>query len=229
MAPTDFDFNQTRNEIIARAMRMVGAIGLGQTLSAEQLDQGIIALNSVVKEWQTRHIFLWTMEMRTESFIASQDDATLDNDVLALDKAFYVDASGDHVMLQIVSFRDYQAIPDKDYESQYPTQIACDYGKSTPTIYLYPVPNAALDIKLFVVKRLQDMDAAAGNADIPQQFLEALTYALADALSDEYPIPLPEKQRLKAKADEKFSFCKQSDYERQDIEFVSSAYSSRRY
>lgn len=226
MATTDFDFNQTRNEIISRAMRMVGAIGLGQTLSAEQLDQGIIALNSIVKEWQTRHIFLWTMEARTESFIADQISAVLDNDVLSVDKVFYVDGD-DHQPIQLISYRDYQMIPDKSYTSGNPVQAAYDYGKSTPTLYLYPAPNAALDVRLFVVKRLQDMDTAAGNADIPQQFLEALTYALADGLSDEYPTPIVEKQRLKAKADEKFSFCKQSDYERQDVEFVSSAFRSR--
>lgn len=222
MATTDYDFNQTRNELIARAYRIIGKQSDLGPVSAEMIEQGQIALNGVVKSWATKHVFLWAMESQTITATADTATTVLGNDVLFVDRAYRVDTNAD-VRLELISFRDYQNIVDKD-SSGAPYCMAIDYAKSTPTAYFWPVQTANTSIKIFVAQRLEDMDTASGNADIPQRFLEALQYALAATLADEFGLQLNERAYLKQRADELFAYAKQSDNETQDYDSVSSAF-----
>lgn len=61
MALSDYDFNTTRNEIIERAYRIIGKLDPGDTLPGDMMVQAVIALNSLVKSWQSKHVFLWTL------------------------------------------------------------------------------------------------------------------------------------------------------------------------
>lgn len=53
------DFDLTRNEIILGALRMIGASGQGKTASATEITDGAMALNRMVKAWQSKGIGLW--------------------------------------------------------------------------------------------------------------------------------------------------------------------------
>jgi hypothetical protein len=226
MATTDYDFNQTRSEVIERAFRIIGVGTPGQSLSGEQTAQGVVALNVLVKQWQTRRVFLWTIKESSLAFTASTANATLGNEVLGIDKAWYTTSNSD-IPIEIISYRKYQEIVNKTSESATPTYIAMDYSKTTPDLYLYPTPSANITIYFLAVERLQDMDSSGGNADIPQRFLQALTYGLADVLSDEYGLPLNERQYIKNKYDEYFFDAQKSDYEWEDETHVAGAYSSK--
>jgi len=55
------DFNLTRNEIIERALRIIGKLEQGLSPSAEQVDEAVIALNTLVKDIQNKGVYLWTL------------------------------------------------------------------------------------------------------------------------------------------------------------------------
>ncbi len=65
------DFNQFRNDIVMRALRIVGAYPQGGKPSAVQLSEGITALNSLIKHNQSQGMRLWSLEWLTKSFTAS--------------------------------------------------------------------------------------------------------------------------------------------------------------
>lgn len=53
------DFNRTATQIVSGALRTLGVIGPGITPTAEELTDGIEALNMMVKSWQTDGLHLW--------------------------------------------------------------------------------------------------------------------------------------------------------------------------
>lgn len=224
MAATDYDFNLTRNEIVERAFRIVGALTLGETLSAEQIEQGRIALNSLVKHWQTKHIFLWSMIMKNISLVAATDNYTMGTDpgIIGIDKAWWVNGTTDEPVT-ILSYREYQDIPDKTSTGN-PTHVALNYQPPTPTLYVYPVPSANGTLKTLAITRLQDLDTSSGNAQIPIRFLEALVFGLAEVLSFEYPVTPSEANRIERRAGQTFLEAQKSDREMGDYEFVKSAF-----
>jgi hypothetical protein len=224
MAVTDYDFNQTRNEIIARAFRICGDLPLGQSLSAEQYVQGTQALNSLVKLWQADHIFLWTLRTGTQALTstnASYSLSTKDPSILWLDRAWIV-VNSDDTPIEVIDWRQYQDIQDKTSQGQ-PDRVCID-NRISPTMYVWPTPGTSYTLKYLAVVKLQDFDTAAGNPDTLQTFLDALAYGLAWNLSDEIGLQLGERKLIEQKYKEFFAIAKKADRHRPEYEVVSSAF-----
>jgi len=56
------DFKQSRNEVILDALQIIGAYGIGRTVSAEDLNFASNLLNKMVKAWATKGLHLFTKE-----------------------------------------------------------------------------------------------------------------------------------------------------------------------
>lgn len=225
MATTDYDFISTRNELISRAFRIIGALSLGETLTAEQLDQGVMTLNAIVLNWQTDRVFVYGLQRVNVSLLAGTDDYTLAKDppVLAIDRAAILDTGNIESPCRLISWREYQEIPNKTSSGD-PTCCCYLPGQTAQTVYVYPVPTRTLTLALLAATRLQDFDAASGDGDIPALYQDALTYAVARDLADEYGIPLKERQLLGAKAFDLYRKMNKHDRDRSDGEFMKGAY-----
>jgi hypothetical protein len=224
MAASQYDFNQTRTEIIERAYRIIGKFSLGETLGAEMHQQAVIALNSMIKSWQARHIFLWTIKQYSISLSAgvkSYSLAATDPPVYAVDRA-YLQIDNDDQILQIASFRQYSDIFDKESTGD-PTLIALDNQVSL-TLYVWPVPTQTRTLLYSGIHRLKDFDSSSENPEFPVHYLQAITYGLAYELSSEYGLPLSERQFLKSQFEVAFEEARTGDRERADVEFVEGSY-----
>lgn len=222
MATTDYDFNLTRNEIIQDAFQIIGAISLGETLTANQIDQGVKRLNSLLKSWQNKHVFLHAQQLQTQALASGDADYTLGNEVKSIVQAYYTDSGYDQDV-NIISYPEYLKIPDKDVPGD-PVVCALNYTPQARVLYVYPVPTGSLTLSYLAEVRLQDADSASGNIDIPQEYLDALTYGLAARLVDRYSIPLGEKQMIKREAEQLFQELKTSEHDYEDVTFVASAF-----
>lgn len=60
------DYNRTAIQIIRGAMRKIGALGEGETPSAEQIQNAMEALNLMAKQWQAKGLNLW---VKTEAIL----------------------------------------------------------------------------------------------------------------------------------------------------------------
>ena len=224
MALSDYDFNSTRNEIIERAFRIIGKHSPGEPLSGEMMTQAVIALNSMVKSWQSRHVFLWTIQDFTQALtanVASYSLAASDPPIYALDRAYLRIDNIDKVC-DVASWRQYWDIPDKSSTGD-PTVVALNLSM-TPTLYVWPVPSQARTLKFSALVKLKDFDTAGGNPDFPVRYLDALTFGLAHALSFEYGIPLAEKRELERQYQAAFQEAKSGERERADFEFCDGAH-----
>lgn len=70
-----YDFAATRDQIITRALRILGVVAQGQTATDTQISEGSEALNAMVKGWQNDHVYLWSLEWNTQ-VLASSDEVT---------------------------------------------------------------------------------------------------------------------------------------------------------
>ena len=229
MSSSEYDFNLTRNQIIQRAFRIVGALSLGEVLSAEQSTQAVEALNTIVKEWTNYQIHLWTQI--EENFLTEigdyQYNFALNPGIQGVEKAWIRDASGTDTPLEIITWSQFADIPEKA-ETGKPTHIALCFSMSNdptdPKFMVWPVPDAEYEIHVRLIRTLKDMDSSSGNPDAPQKALKALIYALADDLADEYPIPMAERERISRKAASLFAALRGADVTVSDCDFVKGAY-----
>jgi hypothetical protein len=54
------NFTQTRDQIIARALRQLGAIAQNEIPGASENADAVVALNAMVKEWDAQGLHIWT-------------------------------------------------------------------------------------------------------------------------------------------------------------------------
>ena len=222
MASTDFDFIQERNALIEQALGKVGALTLGEVMSAEQVLQGARVLNSMIKHWQSKHIHLWTIQEHTESAVAADSFALpTDPGVIAIDRAAYLNDTTEEP-IKIISYREYKEIPDKDTAGN-PTVI-CVAPEANPTAYLYPVPDTALDIKLSLITRLKDWESNTESGGFISVWGDALVYGLASRLADDYGLPLAERQHYQRLAETYFLEAKRLDRDWAESDFMEGSY-----
>lgn len=223
MAASDFDFLPSRNKLIRRAFSIVGAIEKGDSLSADMLDQGIEALNSMVARWQTDMLFLWRQKEYTiDPWEVSTASKTLPSDPLSIgiSSAQWWDGV-DWQPLEVISYESYLAITDRTTTGD-PEKIASAPGQLTA--YIYPTPSVERKARLVLITKGKDFDTATESGEFAARWNDALVYGLADSLSDEYPIPLSERERISRKAVTFFDAAKRYDRDRSDSEFVEPAY-----
>jgi hypothetical protein len=60
-----YDFNLNRDEIIGQAYIYLGATGIGETPTADEITDAGRTLNIMLKSWQTEGIFLWLNQQIT--------------------------------------------------------------------------------------------------------------------------------------------------------------------
>lgn len=71
------DWTRTRDQIIARALRLVGALSMGDTPSANAITEGAEALNAIVKQLQTKGVRLWSQDWLTH-YVSNPDQCSVD-------------------------------------------------------------------------------------------------------------------------------------------------------
>lgn len=59
------DFTRTRDQIIGRALRLIGAIKAGETPGAQEVTDANEALNGMVKRWQKKQLHVWSVSEAT--------------------------------------------------------------------------------------------------------------------------------------------------------------------
>lgn len=75
------DWQLTRDEIISAALQKLGVIQAGDTPTAAQVTAASTALNLMVKSWQNKEVFLWTVEWVTKTLSASNQVTGTDGSV----------------------------------------------------------------------------------------------------------------------------------------------------
>ena len=169
-------FNLDVDEVIQEAFERCGV----HARSGYDLKSARRSLNLLLAEWANRGINLWTVELRTQTLTASTTSYTLDSDLIDILEAVVYKASDTTTDMEVdrISRAEYLNISKKSTEAV-PTQYYLLRGQSTPTLYLYPTPDAADTFKYWGLTKIQDAGDYEDELDVPTRFLPCLTAGMA--------------------------------------------------
>jgi hypothetical protein len=118
---------------------------------------------------------------------------------------------------------EYQELPNKTTEATVTGYYYDRRGGATNTgkIYFWPVPGNVDDaIKVTVARPIQDFNAAGDDADIPQEWTEAIIWNLALRLAVEYEAPERKIARIEKMAERLLSEVNWGETELQSFSVV---------
>lgn len=198
MAASDYDFSSTRAKVFKRAFRILRVVDPRGELDGFQTDQALEALQAMLKAWQAKKVFLWTVKSFSTTFTGGAASKALssvnDGHLKWVDKVS-VTSNGNEIFLEALSLEKYNTLSDKTEQSELPTKFSQDYS-SSPTLYLHPVPSANVSGTIYGIVKLKDWDTSSSFGDFPIEWINAITFGLAEQLMLEYPIEPKKKAEI---------------------------------
>jgi hypothetical protein len=92
---------------------------------------------------------------------------------------------------------------------------------TTGYLYLWQAPQTVDNaVKMTVAKPIEDFNAAGDDADLPQEWIRAIIWGLADEIADDYDVPEPKRTRLERRAAQYLNEANWWERELLDIQFV---------
>lgn len=94
-------------------------------------------------------------------------------------------------------------------------------ANSTGVLNLWqPSADATEAFKMTVARPIQDFTVAGDDADLPQEWIRAIEWGLADEIADEYDVPEPKRTRIERRAAQYLAEANWWERELLTIEFV---------
>lgn len=189
------DFNLNANEIILEAFDLLGIGSEGEPITADMYDRAKRSLNLLIKTWGAQE-HLWTMTEGQVTLVAGQASYQLQTlfpakPMRVLSVRRRIVASQLDTPMTELARSDYFDLPNKSVQS-IPVNYYYDPQRATGTLYVWPTASAATaaaqNLQVTYLRRMDDIDGAADDADLPQEWLQALCYNLAVELGIKYGV-----------------------------------------
>lgn len=201
------DFSVTRDDIIKRALRLIGVLAQGETPTAAQITEGAFALNSLVKAWQADGMPLWALKSYNIPLVAGTKDYEIGlGKTINIPKPLKVQQIYNHnltsnidIPMRALTKQEYNMLGNKTssgnpIQAYYNPQL--DYG----ILSVFPVPSTVEQTKnvitIFYQRPFEDFDASTDTPDFPQEWFDAVMYGLATRLAPEYGVPAADRKVL---------------------------------
>jgi len=205
------NFSITRDQIIHGALRLVGAVALGETPTTDQVTEASEALNMLVKAWSADGMALWArseytlpLTLSTQSYTIGLGQTININKPLKITQAILHDTQTNvDIPMRIITRDEYLRLGNKTTTGQ-PIQIYYDPQRDHGVLYVYPPANSSAvsykQIKFTYQRPFEDFDASTDEPDFPQEWFDALKYGLASRLAGEYGISMEDRKQLMQEA-----------------------------
>jgi hypothetical protein len=183
-------FGLNASQIVEKAFHILGKASEGEALSARMYTDGLSSLNLFLKTLNTiQH--LWTKTERTLTLVdstAAYDLTPKPGRVLSVRRSY----AGTEVPLYPMAREQYFDQPNKTLSPSTPVSWYYDPQATTGTLYLWPAPSASVaslfTLNITYLRRIEDMVASNDALDMPQEWLQAIVWNLANDLETEYPV-----------------------------------------
>lgn len=201
------NFSTTRDDIIKGALRLCGAVALGETPTTDQVTEASEALNMLVKAWAADGMALWArseytlpLTLATQSYSIGLGETVDIAKPLKITQAILHDTQTNvDIPMRIITRDEYLRLGNKSTVGQ-PIQIYYDPQRDNGVLYVFPPANSSSvsykQIKFTYQRPFEDFDTSTDEPDFPQEWFEALKYGLATRLAGEYGIGMDERKQL---------------------------------
>ena len=233
-------FNLDLNDLVEEAFERAGS----ELRTGYDLRTARRSLNLLTIEWANRGINLWTIEQGQIPLVTGQVTYPLPVDTIdLLDQVIRTNAGSasnqTDINISRISESTYSTIPNKLTQGR-PIQVwinrqsgaTTPTGVNSPTINIWPTPNAPDNQYVFVywrLRRINDAGDGVNTQDIPFRFLPAMVAGLAYYLSIKIQGTDPNRVTgLKMDYEQQFQLAADEDREKAPIRFVPRNFSYTR-
>lgn len=181
----------TAGDLIAFCLRTAGINGVGQTPTAEDINDGLIVLSSMMAQWQRKR---WLVPSLTDMAITSTGAQSYTIGPVrptTLHAAYARLSSGSALPLDISlsimrSREDYSAVALKNLTT-FPAVAYLDTAWPTGRVYVWPIPAAGIyELHFVFPEALPTYSALTDPINLPPEYMQALIYGLAVHLAMQY-------------------------------------------
>lgn len=183
---------RTAREVIKGSLRLLGVLGRGVPLSAEDAADGLEALNDMLDAWSIEELMIpsiteedFTLVAGTAAYTIGSSQTFNTTTPIAIDEAKIVDANNNQYDVEIVTLRDWNKINDHTVQGR-PYQLYYERPSGTGTINLYFTPDTAETLRLFSVKPLTNFTGLSMTHVFPNEYSLALKFNLAVFMAAEH-------------------------------------------
>lgn len=212
------DFNEIAEEAWERAGR--------EMRTGYDLRTARRSMNLLTIEWQNRGINLWTVDEGTIAMVADTATYNLPTDTIDLLQHVIRENAGNastqtDLNLSRLSMPNYAAIPNKLTTGR-PINIYIDRAQATPTVTMWPVPDASSTYTLVYwrMRRIEDAGSGVETPDIPHRFYPPLMAGLAFYIAQKEPEFASRLPMLQEEYDRQMRLAMREDRDRSPMRIV---------
>lgn len=176
--------SETAQTIIKAALRSIGAIATGETPTAAELDDGLEAMQLMLRSWSASNIRLYYSDTDTVTLNGSEYYTIGSGGTVNTARPTQI--RGAYTSDNIVNIIDeakyrYLRVGNNGGSVEY-----LWYSPEYPLGYLYPWPLDSSTLYLYSVKPLTDPTTITTSIEFPPQYDDAIKWNLAVRLAPEY-------------------------------------------
>lgn len=189
----------TAQHLINRSLTLCGRLGAGRGAGISESVVALGLLNAMLDSWNSNGLTVYSIESAKHSLIANTGSYTIGLDgVFNVARPSYieqacvvVDAEGAALRspLKLLNEAEWSAIQTTADKSTVPRQLYNDYAYPLSTLYLYPVPSAAIVLELFSWYQMAQITTVNATVTFPFAYERALAYNLAVELGPAFKLP----------------------------------------
>jgi len=206
-------FQLSRDDIINAAYRKLLVLDIDSTANAAQLTVGTQALNAIVATFQSLGMPLWARKQLAVTMVSGQRDYTIGigqtiNTPFPIhvhQAVLNIPPNYSQISVTMMARQDFNLLPSTSTSSS-ATPVNATYQPfiNYGVLSVWPTPNnstvAGTTITLTYQAPFQYFVASTDTPDFPQEWANALIYALAVSLAPENGLPLLDRQQLEKEA-----------------------------
>lgn len=191
----------TVRDLINSSLRKIGAIASGETCSAAEQSDAMVALNHMLDSWSNEGLVVFAKARESFPLVPGQSSYTMgpagDFDTpraLKIERAAVeIITNGTapiEITLRLINQDQYAEIRIKDLVSTLPRDLYAEGTNPLEIVRLYPIPSDANNLIIYSWKPLATFANASNDVEFPPGYIKALIYGLAIELAPEYGKPL---------------------------------------
>jgi hypothetical protein len=189
----------TVRDLIRGAMRLLRAVGAGDSIIAEEAIDGLAALNDMVDAWNAENLMVFASARDLYALQSGKASYTLGAsggaDWIAprpvhIDHATYLDVSNPSQpferAMRLLTEPEWAAIALKSVTNTLPDRLYYDPTFPLGTVKIWPVPAIASQIALYTPAPVTSFSSLDDQISLPPGYSRALRYNLAVEMQPEY-------------------------------------------
>lgn len=196
----------TANDIISGALRLISSSTPGESISGDEINNGLVVLNAMLAAWSTEELMIPFRSLDAFPLVVGQESYTIGQsgspNINSVRPDYITDAwltdtlSGIDYPINFYTSEQYEDVPLKSIQS-IPRWLYYDTQYPNGVIYIFPT-SSATTYTLNIQSNKPIMQFATINSSmiLPGEYFKAMRYLLADELAPEYGFNIQPASKL---------------------------------